>query len=715
MTIRPGNSNDTNRTDPVDFRKNRPNRLIDEKSPYLLQHAYNPVDWHAWGVEAFERAKQEDKPIFLSIGYSTCHWCHVMEKESFEDDEVAELMNKVFVSIKVDREERPDIDHAYMTVCQMMTGGGGWPLNIVMTPDKKPFFAGTYFPKYSRQGRIGLLDLSARIEQLWFNDRAQIDDATEKIVTALNLSTEQDLTGILDLDTLKTAFNQLTQRFDPRYGGFGEAPKFPTPHNILFLLRYWKRSGDEKALQMATMTLDQMRLGGIFDHVGFGFHRYSTDAQWLTPPFEKMLYDQAMLALAYTEAYEATNKISYKKTVEQIFDYVLRDLTSPEGGFYSAEDADSEGEEGKFYLWTLDEIQEILPETEARFVERAFNVFSMGNFKEESTQSLNGRNILHLKRPLEKLNGQLGFTEKKIQETWESARKRLFEIREKRVHPHKDDKILTDWNGLMIAALSKASRVFGNKDYFLAAARAADFIIAKMRDANGRLLRRYRLGEAGLSAHVDDYSFFIWGLLELYETSFEIIYLKVALQLHDDFLERFWDKESGGFFFTADDSEKLLVRQKEIYDGATPSGNSVAAMNLIKLSRICASLEFDSMVLAIGKAFSADVKRFPSAYTQFLLFVDFLLGPSFEVIIVGPESSVETDIMLERLNSAYIPNKVVIFKNSDTKPTEIVSIAPYLKDFEMTNKHVTAFVCGNYKCESPTNNPEKMLSILRTN
>ena len=715
MTIRPGNSNDTNRTDPVDFRKNRPNRLIDEKSPYLLQHAYNPVDWHAWGVEAFERAKQEDKPIFLSIGYSTCHWCHVMEKESFEDDEVAELMNKVFVSIKVDREERPDIDHAYMTVCQMMTGGGGWPLNIVMTPDKKPFFAGTYFPKYSRQGRIGLLDLSARIEQLWFNDRAQIDDATEKIVTALNLSTEQDPTGILDLDTLKTAFNQLTQRFDPRYGGFGEAPKFPTPHNILFLLRYWKRSGDEKALQMATMTLDQMRLGGIFDHVGFGFHRYSTDAQWLTPHFEKMLYDQAMLALAYTEAYEATNKISYKKTVEQIFDYVLRDLTSPEGGFYSAEDADSEGEEGKFYLWTLDEIQEILPETEARFVERAFNVFSMGNFKEESTQSLNGRNILHLKRPLEKLNGQLGFTEKKIQETWESARKRLFEIREKRVHPHKDDKILTDWNGLMIAALSKASRVFGNKDYFLAAARAADFIIAKMRDANGRLLRRYRLGEAGLSAHVDDYSFFIWGLLELYETSFEIIYLKVALQLHDDFLERFWDKESGGFFFTADDSEKLLVRQKEIYDGATPSGNSVAAMNLIKLSRICASLEFDSIVLAIGKAFSADVKRFPSAYTQFLLFVDFLLGPSFEVIIVGPESSVETDTMLERLNSAYIPNKVVIFKNSDTKPTEIVSIAPYLKDFEMTNKHVTAFVCGNYKCESPTNKPEKMLSMLRTN
>ncbi|MGP8284681.1 MAG: thioredoxin domain-containing protein, partial [Desulfomonilaceae bacterium] len=558
MSFKPTNGHDNRLSDPVNIRKNRPNRLIDEKSPYLLQHAYNPVDWHAWGVEAFERAKQEDKPIFLSIGYSTCHWCHVMEKESFEDDEVAELMNKVFVSIKVDREERPDIDHTYMTVCQMMTGGGGWPLNIVMTADRKPFFAGTYFPKNSRHGRIGLIELSERIEHLWLNDRAQIDDATEKIVTALNVPAPRGVSGALDLEVLRTAFQQLSQRFDPKYGGFGEAPKFPTPHNILFLLRYWKRSGDERSLQMVTKTLDQMRLGGIFDHVGFGFHRYSTDAQWLTPHFEKMLYDQAMLALAYTEAYQATRKISYKKTAEEIFDYVLRDLTSPEGAFYSAEDADSEGEEGKFYLWTLDEIREALPDTEANLVERAFNVFSMGNFKEETTQSLTGRNILHLKRPLEQLNGQLGFSEIQIQETWESARKRLFEIREKRVHPHKDDKILTDWNGLMIAALSKASRVFGDKAYAVAAGRAVNFIITSMRDTNGRLLRRYRLGEAGLSAHVDDYSFLVWGLLELYETTFEPQYLKIAVDLNKDFVQRFWDKEQGGFFFTANDSEKLL-------------------------------------------------------------------------------------------------------------------------------------------------------------
>ncbi|MGC8605782.1 MAG: thioredoxin domain-containing protein, partial [Desulfomonilaceae bacterium] len=439
-----------------------------------------------------------------------------MERESFEDDEVAEVMNKVFVSIKVDREERPDIDHAFMTVCQLMTGGGGWPLNIVMTPDKKPFFAGTYLPKYSQQGRIGLIDLCSRIEHMWLHDRTHIDDATEKIVAALNLTTKQNPTDILDVEVLKTAFLQLSHRFDPKYGGFGDAPKFPTPHNILFLLKYWKRSGDERSLEMAKLTLDQMRLGGIFDHVGFGFHRYSTDAQWLTPHFEKMLYDQAMIALAYTEAYLATGKISYKKTAEEIFDYVLRDLTSPEGAFYSAEDADSEGKEGKFYIWTLDEIREALPDNEANLVERAFNVFSMGNFKEESTQSLTGQNILHLRKPLQKLNDQFGFSDSEIQQNWESARKQLFKIRDKRIHPHKDDKILTDWNGLMIAALSKASRVFKNKDYALAAAKAADFIITSMRDSYGRLLRRYRLGKAGISAHLDDYSFFIWGLLELY-------------------------------------------------------------------------------------------------------------------------------------------------------------------------------------------------------
>lgn len=691
------------------------NRLINEKSPYLLQHAHNPVDWHAWGEEAFEKAEREDKPIFLSIGYSTCHWCHVMEKESFEDDEVAGSMNKVFISIKVDREERPDIDHIYMTVCQLMTGGGGWPLNIIMTPDKKPFFAGTYFPKHSQHGRIGLLDLSQRIQYLWINDRSQIQSTTQTVVSALRQPPEGSGGPALDIDVLKTTFEHLSQRFDPKSGGFSDAPKFPTPHNLLFLLRYWRRSRDERALQMVTKTLDKMRLGGIFDHVGFGFHRYSTDAHWLTPHFEKMLYDQAMLALAYTEAYLATGKADYKKTVEEVLEYVLRDLTSPEGGFYSAEDADSEGVEGKFYLWTLDEIRNVLPEKEAKFVENAFGVFNLGNFKEESTQSLNATNILHLKRPIDKLSKGFDFSPKEIEEIWEKSRKTLFQVREKRIHPHKDDKILTDWNGLMIAALATAARAFGNSGYVRAATSAADFILAKMRDSNGRLLRRYRLGEAGLSAHVDDYAFFIWGLIELYESTFETKYLRVALDLNADFVKRFWDQQSGGFFFTAEDGEKLLVRTKEIYDGATPSGNSVAAMNLVKLSRITGSPELESLASSMGRGFAGAVRQFPSAYTQFLLHVDFTLGPSCEVVIVSSDKTHEVESILAKLNSVYSPNKVVIVKDSDMNTQEIDAIAPYLKDFRAINQQATIYICRNNSCEAPTNDPDRMLTLLNTN
>ncbi|MGC8660057.1 MAG: thioredoxin domain-containing protein [Desulfomonilaceae bacterium] len=699
----------------TDRLKNTPNRLINEKSPYLLQHAYNPVDWRSWGDEAFETARIQNKPIFLSIGYSTCHWCHVMERESFEDDEVAAIMNRVFVSIKVDREERPDIDHTYMTVCQMMTGSGGWALNIVMTPDKKPFFAGTYFPKNSRYGRIGLVDLATRIEGLWINDRAQIYEASEKLLSALNTISQNTSGEPLGEDSLKIAYQQLAQRFDPNFGGFSEAPKFPTPHNLVFLLRHWKRTGDTHSLQMATKTLDQMRLGGIYDHVGFGFHRYSTDAQWLVPHFEKMLYDQAMLAMAYTEAYEATKRDDYKNTVQEIMEYVLRDLTSPEGGFYSAEDADSEGEEGKFYVWTEEELKAILSKNEANFVEKAFNVYKMGNFKEEASQSLTGRNILYLKRPLRQLREQFNLSEIEIQHFWEKVRLQLFEIREKRPHPHKDDKILTDWNGLMIAALAKASRVFDNKDYANAAIRAADFVLTNLRDTNGKLLRRYRLGEAGLSAHVDDYAFLIWGLLELYETTFATNYLNIAIELNQDFSSRFWDSTAGGFFFTAEDSEELLLRQKEIYDGATPSGNSVAAMNLIRLHRVTGSVELDPLIWSISRAFSKIVTQFPSGYTQFLLFIDFLVGPSFEIVVAGPANQTETQSLLRRLNETYCPNKVVILKSTGEEADRILSLAPFTSDMGMIDGSPTAYVCGNFSCMPPTTDPEKMLSLLKTN
>ena len=449
-----------------------PNRLIYEKSPYLLQHAYNPVDWYPWGDKAFEKAQKEDKPIFLSIGYSTCHWCHVMERESFEDPEVARMMNKLVISIKVDREERPDLDHIYMTVSQLLTGSGGWPLNIMMTPGKRPYFAATYIPRQTRLGRTGMMDLIPRLAQVWKDQRKEVIDSAEKIVTALKSLESNGSEGELDASVLDTAYKQLSERFDDKHGGFGEAPKFPTPHNLLFLLRHWKRTGNPSSLEMVEKTLRDMRMGGIYDHVGFGFHRYSTDQNWLVPHFEKMLYDQALLVMAYTEAYQATSKEEYHVSAREILTYVLRDMTALEGGFYSAEDADSEGVEGKFYLWSEEEIRTILPPEEADLVIKGFNIRKDGNFVDEAAKRKTGVNILHLQKTLPEIASDLKMSEQVLQELWTSARKKLFSVREKRVYPQKDDKIMTDWNGLMIAALAKASAGFGVVEYADAAEKA---------------------------------------------------------------------------------------------------------------------------------------------------------------------------------------------------------------------------------------------------
>ncbi len=478
------------------------NRLGSEQSPYLLQHADNPVDWYPWGEEAFEAARRENKPIFLSIGYSTCHWCHVMEHESFEDPEIARLLNAGFIAIKVDREERPDIDSIYMTVCQMMTGSGGWPLTIVMTPDKRPFFAATYLPKESRYGRSGMLDLLPRLREAWLNEPDRIEQAAQSVLEALNSSQGSTRGNDLDQAVLSAALEQARSRFDPRYGGFGTRPKFPTPHQLLFLLRSWHRDRDPATLEMVEKTLTAMRLGGIYDHVGFGFHRYSTDEKWLVPHFEKMLYDQAMLALAYTAAYQVTGKALYAQTVDEIFTYVLRDMTASEGGFYSAEDADSEGEEGKFYLWSEDDIRQILSPGDAEFVMASLNVLPVGNFHDEATGQNTGANILHLTAPL-------GESE---QQQWDDLRGQLFSAREKRVHPSKDDKVLTDWNGLMIAALARAGQVLGRPAYTDAAEKAATFILGTLRDDSptGGLLLRYRGGQAGITGHLDDYAFLNW-------------------------------------------------------------------------------------------------------------------------------------------------------------------------------------------------------------
>ncbi len=690
------------------------NRLILEKSPYLLQHANNPVDWHAWGEEAFEKARVDNKPIFLSIGYSTCHWCHVMAHESFEDTGVARLMNDAFVSIKVDREERPDIDDVYMTICHMLTGSGGWPLSIVMTPDKKPFFAATYIPKETRFGRIGMLELIPRIKDVWENRIDEVLASANQITTSLqgmaSTAPGQDLNSSL----LDQTYELLASRFDEKYGGFGSAPKFPTPHNLLFLLRYWKRTQKSQALEMVERTLQQMKLGGIYDHVGFGFHRYSTDQEWLVPHFEKMLYDQAMLAIAYTEAYQATGKDEYAATTREIFSYILRDMTSPEGGFYSAEDADSEGEEGKFYVWSEFEIRQILEEKEANLLVGAFKVQKNGNYLEEATQQKTGDNILHRETDFSELAHGLGITEKDFRSRLESARQNLFHHREKRVHPHKDDKILTDWNGLMIAALAKASRALDEPDYAKAAQRAADFMMTTMRTPEGRLLHRYRDGEAALTAFAEDYAFAIWGMLELYEATFEAKHLQTALDLNRDLLQHFWDTENGGLYSTPDDGEELLVRRKEVYDGAIPSANSVTMLNLLRLSQITADPELEKMAAEIGRAFSSDVNNAPVAYTQLMCALDFAIGPSYEVVIAGDLRAQDTQAMIKAATATFIPNKVLILNPTDQESPPIHTLAEFIKDQSSIDGMATAYVCLNYNCQMPTTEPGRMLELLNS-
>jgi len=688
------------------------NRLIFEKSPYLLQHADNPVDWYPWGTEAFEKARKENKPIFLSIGYSTCHWCHVMEHESFEDPEVARLMNEVFVSIKVDREERPDIDNVYMMVSQMMTGSGGWPLTIIMTPDKKPFFAATYIPKENRFGRMGMLELIPRIKEIWATRRGEVLSSANQITAALQ-QVSQDASGEeLDETTLDLAYEQLAKRFDEQHSGFGSAPKFPTPHNLLFLLRYWKRTNTERALQMVEKTLQAMRRGGIYDHVGFGFHRYSTNSRWLVPHFEKMLYDQAMLAMAYTEAYQATGKEEYRKTAGEIFTYVLRDMTAPEGGFYSAEDADSEGEEGKFYLWTEEEIRQVLGSEEADLILKVFNIEKNGNFMEQATGKRARANILHLRKSLTEIASELKMSDQDLQKRLETARQKLFTYREKRIHPHRDDKILTDWNGLMIAAFAKGARVFDEPRYAEAAKATVDFILKNMRKSDGRLLHRYRDEQASLPAQVDDYAFLIWGMLELYETIFEVRYLQIALDLNRDLIEHFWDDNNGGFYFVADDGENLLVRQKEIYDGAIPSGNSVAMLNLLRLGRITANYDFEEKAARIGRAFSRNVKQSPSAYTQLMVAVDFGVGPSYEVVIAGNSQAEDTKEMLKAIRTQFIPNKVMILRPTEQESPDSDHLAEFTKHHLSIEGKATAYVCLNYNCRLPTTDVNKMLELL---
>ena len=682
------------------------NNLINEKSPYLLQHAYNPVDWFPWGDEVFSRALTEDKPVFLSIGYSTCHWCHVMEKESFEDVRVAKLLNDTFYCIKVDREERPDIDKVYMEYCQALTGSGGWPLTIIMTPDKKPFFAGTYIPKYNKYGRTGMIELIPRIRDLWLNRRGEITESSKNIT---KLFSEKDISRegrALDSSIFALAFEHLAQLYDITNGGFGTSPKFPTIHHIYFLLRYWKRTKNEYALKMAEKTLMAMRSGGIWDHIGLGFHRYSTDERWIVPHFEKMLYDQALISIACIETYQITKDETYKKIAQDIFTHVLHDMTSPEGGFYSALDADSEGVEGKFYTWDKNEIKKIFPGKSSDIIIDFYNI---------GKSDLESGSVLYTGRSGEDMAStasKYGMSLQEFDKFIESSRKKLFSEREKRIHPFKDDKILTDWNGLMIAALSKGGIVFNNMEYTETAASAADFIISKLTGPDGSLLHRYRDRQSGIPANLDDYAFFIMGLLELYESGFDIEYLKKAIEYNKYLADNFWDERNGGFYFTTANTDLPGPRQKNVYDGAIPSGNSIALFNLIKLARITGDQSLEDKANKLAVAFSGTIVKAPQAYTQFISSFDFAQGPFYEVVIAGDPGSKETKKVLNSIVSVFIPNRVLLLKNPGGKGTGISRIAPYTKDMQMINNKPTIYICSGYSCKSPTNDLNEALRML---
>jgi len=665
-----------------------PNRLINEKSPYLQQHANNPVDWYPWSEEAFEKAKKENKPIFLSIGYSTCHWCHVMEKESFEDLEIAKMMNETFINIKVDREERPDIDQFYMNVCMLLTGRGGWPLTIIMTPDKKPFFAGTYFPKESRHGIIGMKELIPQVKKIWEENKKALEERAEKIIKAI----EKNLTSSysekkLDESILKLSYKQFENSFDHQYGGFNSPPKFPSPHNILFLLRFYKVFKEKNALKMAEKTLIEMRRGGIYDHVGFGFHRYSTDRKWLLPHFEKMLYDQAMLIMAYTEIYQATENPIFKETVKEIINYLFRDMLSPEGAFYSAEDADSEGEEGKFYTWTYDELKEILKD-DFEIFSKISNIKKEGNYLDEATKQPSHKNIIYISKEWETLEKETGIKKDKLKNIWKISLKKLFKEREKKVHPLKDTKILTDWNGLVIKALSQAGIALHNEEFIKKAEKTANFIIDKLYK-NGTLYHRYKDGEIAFEGNLDDYAFLSWGLFELYQATFEEKYLNLSKEIINKMIEKFYDKENGGFFFTDENNKDVIVRAKEIYDGAYPSGNSVAYNMLVNIYKLTSDKKYIEYIKEIEKAFSNQIKIAPNGHSMFLAgFMNLLHG--YEIIIEGEKQ--DTLKVRHFLENEYIPNKIFGRRKGS---------------------NLKIYICKDFTCKSPVDNKEDALKIIK--
>jgi uncharacterized protein YyaL (SSP411 family) len=670
------------------------NRLIFAGSPYLLQHADNPVDWYQWGDEAFDKARRENKPVFLSIGYATCHWCHVMARESFADPEVAEVLNRYTVPVKVDREERPDIDSQYMLAAQMMTGRGGWPLNIIMTPDRKPFFAATYLPKSSLKGMTGLIEILEKVHEVWQSRADLVQKDCDAIFEGLRKLASPPIGPIPGGEVLHDAYRELAWMYDPIYGGFGEAPKFPMPLTISFLVRYWKKTGAPAAREMVEKTLRRIRYGGIWDQLGSGIHRYSVDREWLAPHFEKMLYDQALFAMACMDAYQAFGDPFQLTVAEEVFDYILREMTSTAGGFYSGQDADSEGEEGRFYLWTPRQVEEVLGGETGRIFCQAYDISERGNFEE--------RNIPRLKRPLELFAEVSGIERNKLAAMLEDARVRLLASRGKRVRPFRDEKILTGWNGLMIAALARGAGITGSRRYLDAAACAAAFVEENLRTADGRLLRSFHLGKPAIPAFLEDYAFLAWGLTELYRATADPAYLDAALRHAGDMLRLFGNGSDGGLYDTGPDAEEVLVRMKRSFDDVTPSGNSVAAMNLLRLGRITS----DDLLAKEGewilRAFMGNAARQPSGYLHMLGAWDYFLDHGMDITLVFREEGDEFSNMLRTLHRRYIPNLALRFvrEGEDAEGRKTVDGRP------------TAHICAGGACMPPAAGVEELEKAL---
>ncbi len=686
---------------------NRLNRLANEKSPYLRQHKNNPVDWYPWGEEAFNKAKLENKPVFLSVGYSTCHWCHVMEHESFSDPEVANLMNEVFVSIKVDREERPDIDNIYMTVCQLTTGSGGWPLTILMTPEAKPFFAGTYFTKEKRGERPGIIDIIKRTSEVWNKFRDDISTQADEITEQINSVVYKAGVDTINQGVFRKGFYELASSYDELNGGFGNRPKFPIPHNLMFLLRHGVRSNSPEAIDMVSNTLNAMRKGGIWDHVGYGFHRYSTDSEWLVPHFEKMLYDEALLLMAYTETYQATGDEHFKQTAQEIISYLTRDMLDENGAFYSAEDADSEGEEGKFYLWNIEEIRQLLI-GDVEFFCDVFNIKDRGNYFDEIKGSLTGANILHRTKSYIQIAEEYGISEQDVINRINSSLAKLSNARANRIRPHLDNKILTDWNGLIVAALSKAALAFNDDKYGQLAFQTIRFIKTNMLKDDFTLLHRYSDGESGIHGMIDDYACVLLGLLEYYEYSANKEYLDLAENICSKFIELFSD-ENGGFFFTSANAEKLIVRKKEIYDGAMPSGNSIMIDVLTRLYSYTNKSSYYDIADKSVKAFTSAISNVPSAYTYLLASLDRFMNGSIDLVIIAGDQDDDARELANDIRKKFNPtlNMKIIYKNSDKS-----QYPDFIQNMIAINNDVTVYICNGTECSEPISGFENIKNSL---